>query len=175
MPPIEEYPLQATTQQVMNKLHEIIDALTRQRDIILENHEQWTKYTIDMQKDMKVKLDVIRNFEENLDVQMKLVKQIVKADLSGIPHNVPAIYELHKFTHSTLESIENMKNKDDPKILLEVQSRFFIFKNTLLDYVEYLEMALPSKGKKALEELKPIIEERNKLTMAMAYTIKDEN
>jgi hypothetical protein len=173
LPPIEEYPLRATTQEVINKLNEIIDALTRQQNIILQNHEQWTKYTLKMQKDMKVKLDVIRNFEEDLDTQIKLVKQIAKADLSDIPSNVPAIYELHKFAHSTLESIENMKNKDDPKILLEVQSKFFIFKNSILDYVEYLEMVLTSKGKNALEDLKPIIEERNKLTMVMAYTIKD--
>ena len=158
----------------MNKLNEIIDELNRQRDIILENREQWTKYILKMQKDMKVKLDVIRNFEESLDAQIKIVKKIAKLDLSGIPVNIPAIYELNKFSHSTLESIENMKKKDDPKILLDVQSNFFTFKNTLLDYIEYLEMVLSTKGEKVLEELKSIIEERNKLTMAVAYTIRED-
>lgn len=175
LPTIEEYPLRATHQEIMDKLNGIINALTSQVNIIQENREQWTKYVLDMQKGMKIKLDLIRNLEEDIHFQKNLLKKISKTDLSGIPINVPMVFELHKFANSTLESIEKMKSKEDPEILSEIQSKFYIFKNALLDFVTDLEMILPSKGNKGLEDLEAIIEERNNLTKMMAYTIREED
>ena len=175
LPTIEEYPLRASRQEIIDKLNGIMDALTSQLKIIKENREQWTKYVLDMQKGMKIKLDLIRNLEEDINFQRNLVKKISETDFSGIPINIPIVFELHKFANSTLESIEKMKSKGNPEILSEIQSKFYIFKNTLLDFVTDLEMILPRKGKKALENLEAIIEERNNLTKAIAYTIKEED
>ncbi|WP_455278627.1 hypothetical protein [[Eubacterium] cellulosolvens] len=174
MPAIKEYPLQASLQEIKDKFDAIIEALTKQINIIRENREQWTKYASAMQKDMKIKLDIIRNLEENINLQKNLIKKIYEADLSDIQINVPATFQIKEFADSTLESIENMKDKDDPKLLSEIQSQFYVFNNGLLDYVEDLEVIWANKGNKALEDLQAIIKERNNLTTLMAYTIKDE-
>lgn len=174
LPAIKEYPLQASLQEIKDKFDAIIEALTKQINIIRENREQWTKYASAMQKDMKIKLDIIRNLEENINLQKNLIKKIYEADLSDIQINVPATFQIKEFADSTLESIENMKDKDDPKLLSEIQSQFYVFNNGLLDYVEDLEVIWSNKGNKALEDLQAIIKERNNLTTLMAYTIKDE-
>jgi hypothetical protein len=174
LPAIKEYPLQASLQEIKDKFDAIIEALTKQINIIRENREQWTKYASAMQKDMKIKLDIIRNLEENINLQKNLIKKIYEADLSDIQINVPATFQIKEFADSTLESIENMKEQDDPKLLSEIQSQFYVFNNGLLDYVEDLEVIWSNKGNKALEDLQAIIKERNNLTTLMAYTIKDE-
>lgn len=175
MPGIKEYPLQVSLQEIKDKFDAIIEALTKQINIIRENREQWTKYALAMQKDMKIKLDIIRNLEENINLQKNLIKKIYEVDLSDIQINVPATFQIQEFADSTLESIVNMKNKDDPKLLSEIQSQFYVFNNGLLDYVEDLEIILSNKGNKALGDLQAIIKERNNLTTLMAYTIKDEH
>jgi len=175
LPGIKEYPLQVSLQEIKDKFDAIIEALTKQINIIRENREQWTKYALAMQKDMKIKLDIIRNLEENINLQKNLIKKIYEVDLSDIQINVPATFQIQEFADSTLESIVNMKNKDDPKLLSEIQSQFYVFNNGLLDYVEDLEIILSNKGNKALGDLQAIIKERNNLTTLMAYTIKDEH
>lgn len=175
LPAIKEYPLQASLQEIKDKFNAIIEALTKQINIIRENREQWTKYALAMQKDMKIKLDIIRNLEEDINLQKNLIKKISEMDLSDIQINVPATFQIQEFADSTLESIENMKNKDEPKLLSEIQSQFYVFNNGLLDYVEDLEIILSNKGNKALEDLQAIIKERNNLTTLMTYTIKDEH
>jgi hypothetical protein len=159
----------------MEKINGIIQALNKQREIIQANHDRWFQLAIDIQKGMKIKLDIIRNLEDEIDLQRSLVKCIAEVDLSGIPRIVPEIFSLHESAIATLEHMEKMQKENDAKLISEIQSRSYQFKNGLLDYVEYLEMVLPSKGAAGLKALEQIIETRNKLTQISAYIIKEKN
>ena len=158
----------------MEKINGIIEALNKQREIIEANRDKWVQFTIDIQKDMKIKLDIIRNLEDEIDLQSNLVNCIAETDLSGIPRIVPEIFGLHESAIATLESLEMLQKENNAKLISEVQSRSYQFKNGLLDYVEYLEMVLPSKGEEGLKALDKIVEARNKLTLISAYIIKEK-
>lgn len=159
----------------MEKINGIIKALSKQREMIKANREKWFQFAIDIQKDMKIKLDVIRNLEDEIDLQESLVKHIAEADLSGIPRIGPEIFSLHESAIATLESMEKIQKENNAKLISEIQSRSYQFKNGLLNYVEYLEMLLPSKGEAGLKALGQIVEARNKLTLISAYIIKEKN
>ena len=175
MTKIKEYPLRASLPELKEKINGIIQALNEQREIIQVNRDKWFQFAIDIQKDMKIKLDIIRNLEVEIDLQKSLVKCIADVDLSGIPRIVPEIFSLHVSAIATLEPMEKMQKENNAKLISEIQSRSYQFKNALLDYVEYLAMVLPSKGETGLKALDQIVETRNKLTQISAYIIKEKN
>jgi hypothetical protein len=171
---MKEYPLRASLPELMEKIKGIIESLTQQRELIRANHDKWFQFAIDLQKDMKIKLDIIRNLENEIDLQKSLVNCIAETDLTGIPRIIPEIFSLHESAIATLESMEKLQKENNAKLISEVQSRSYQFKNGLLDYVEYLETVLPSKGEAGLKSLDKIIESRNKLTQISAYIIKEK-
>lgn len=172
---IKEYPLQASLPEIMEKIKGIVELLTQQREIIKNNRDQWYQYSIDLQKDMKIKLDIIRNLENEIDLQKNLVSCIAETDLTGIQMIVPEIFGLHDCAITTLESMKQMKKENNPKLIPEIQSISYQFKNGLLEFVEYLENMVQSKGETGLRTLDSIVEARNKLIRIAAYIIRDEN
>jgi len=171
---MKEYPIRVSLPELMEKIKGIIEALTQQRELIRANHDKWFQFAIDLQKDMKIKLDIIRNLEDEINLQRNLVSCIADTDLTGIPRIVPEVFSLHEAAISTIESMEKMQKENDAKLISEIQSRSYQFKSGLLDYVEYLETVLPSKGEAGLKALDKIVEARNKLTQISAYTIKEK-
>lgn len=159
----------------MEKINGIIESVNKQREIIQANRDKWFQFAIDIQKDMKIKLDIIRNLEDEIDLQKGLVSCIAEVDLSGISGIMPDIFSLHESAIATLESMEKMQKENNAKLISEIQSRSYQFKNYLLDFVEYLEMVLPSKGEDGLKALDKIVETRNKLTQISTYIIKEKN
>jgi hypothetical protein len=171
---INEYPLKASFTEIMEKIKGIIESLTQQREIIQANRDKCFQFAIELQKHMKFKLDIIRNLEDEIDLQKDLVSCIAETDLTGIPFIVPEIFSLHESATATLESMEKLQKENNAKLLSEIQTRSYQFKNGLLDYVEYLETVLPSKGEAGLKALDNIVEARNKLTQISAYIIKEK-
>ncbi len=171
---IKEYPLRASRAEIMEKMKGIIEHLTKQREIIQANRDKWFQFAIDIQKVMKIKLDIIRNLENEIDQQKNLVNCIIGIDLEGIPLIVPEIFGLHDAALTTLDSMEKLQKENDAKLISEIQSRSYKFKNGLLDFVEYLETMLPKTGETGIIALDKIVEARNKLTEASAYTIKEK-
>jgi hypothetical protein len=171
---INEYPLQASFAEIMEKIKGIIESLTQQREIIQANRDKCFQFAIELQKNMKFKLDIIRNLEDEIDLQKSLVSCIAESDLTGIPFVVPEIFSLHDSAIATLNSMEKLQKENNAKLISEIQTRSYQFKNGLLDYVEYLETVLPSKGEAGLKSLDKIVEARNKLTQISAYIIKEK-
>ncbi len=174
MTKIKEYPLQVSLPELMEKIKGIIEALTQQREIIQANRDKWFQFAIDLQKDMKIKLDIIRNLEDEINLQRSLVSCIAETDLTGIPHAAPEVFSLHESAISTLESMKKLQKENNAKLLSETQSISYQFKDCLLEYVEYLETILHSKGEAGLKALDNIVEARNKLTQISAYIIKEK-
>ncbi|WP_455368438.1 hypothetical protein, partial [[Eubacterium] cellulosolvens] len=123
MTKVKEYPLRISLPELMEKINGIIESLSKQREIIQANRDKWFQFAIDIQKEMKIKLDIIRNLEDEIDLQQSLVKCIAETDLTGIPRIVPEIFNLHESAIATLESMEIIQKENNAKLISEIQTR----------------------------------------------------
>jgi len=158
----------------MKRLGEIVEALTRQSNIIREAQDRWLHLVIDMQKDMKFRVDMFRSLGDEVNLQKKIINGIVEADPSGHLHISQAISELHELALAALRLIEKMKTTENPELILQIQSANSQFKMNLLDYIQYLEIELGRRGGKSLEVLDNILADVNELERMLPYIIQTE-
>ncbi len=71
------------TPETIDKLKEIAKALTDQSEIISENRSLWLQYVLDIQKEMKFQIDIFRSLEDEINLEKKVVSDIIEADPSG--------------------------------------------------------------------------------------------
>jgi len=161
--------------ETINRLREIVETLAQQSNMIHENRDRWMHHILEMQKDMKYRVDMFRSLEEEVNLQKKIVSGIIEADPSGRLHIPQAISELHELALTALKLIENMKTVENPELILKIQSARLQFKMNLLDYIQYLEMELGKRGGKSLEILDTILEDVDDLEQKMPYIIQTEN
>jgi len=161
--------------ETLDKLKEIVEALTEQSAIVSENRSLWLPCVLDIQKEMKFQIDIFRSLEDEIDLEKKVVSDIVEADPTGDTHIPDAILELHEFALSTLEAIKKMKASRDMNVIQEIQTAHLRFKINLLAYVQYLDSKLGSLGAKGLEILQTIIEDVDSLESLMPYVIQSSN
>ncbi|MEM3004286.1 MAG: hypothetical protein QXO25_04730 [Candidatus Bathyarchaeia archaeon] len=170
----EETAMRGDPDETMNRLRSIVEALAHQSDIIHENNARWIRHVLEMQKDMKFRVDIFRSLEDEVNLQRKIVSGIIDADPSGRMHIPQAISELHELALAALNLTENMKTSDDPELILKIQSANSEFKANLLDYIQYIEMELGRRGE-GLEVLDAILEDVNSLERSLPYIFQTED
>lgn len=161
--------------ETLDKLKEIVKALTDQSEIVSENRSLWLPYVLDIQKEMKFQIDIFRSMEDEINLEKKVVSDIIEADPTGDTHIPDSISELHEFALSTLEAIERMKARRDMNVIQEIQTAHLRFKINLLEYIQYLDSKLGSLGGKGLEVLQTILEDVDSLESLMPYVIQSSN
>jgi len=161
--------------ETLDKLKEIVEALTEQSEIVSENRSLWLQYVLDIQKEMKFRIDIFRSLEDEINLEKKVVSDIIEADPTGDTHIPDSISELHESALTTLEAIEKMKESSDMNVIQEIQTAHSRFKISLLEYIQYLDSKLGSLGGKGLEALQTILEDVDSLESLMPYVIKSSN
>ena len=161
--------------ETLDKLKEIVKALTDQSEIVGESRSVWLPFVLEMQKEMKFQIDIFRSLEDEINLEKKVVSDIIEADPTGDTHIPDSISELHEFALSTLEAIEKMKVSRDIKIIQEIQTVHLRFKINLLGYIQYLDSKLGSLGGKGLEGLQTILEDVDSLESLMPRIIQSSN
>jgi hypothetical protein len=157
------------------KLNEIIDALARQTDIVRESRGRWLRFVLGIQKDMTYQIDIFHGLEDELDLQKKLIQDIVDVNPPRSVHIPEAIEELHGLASRTLELIEKMQLTEDPKLIPEITSSNHDFKINLFNYIDYLETEFKNWASKGLQKFRLVLEDRDNLEQQSPYVLKAGN